>query len=74
MGTFQYDEWFKASVTKNSAVFLGGGIQNQFLVQVDKYHNENIEYPFGFVIKERKAIKTKFIKYITEGDDENWDI
>ncbi len=66
LSKYQYSEWF-SNVPKNFGIFLGEGFGNQYILQTEKFINEAIEYPIGYMVKNKKAIKIKFIQSVEEG-------
>lgn len=63
--TFEYNEWYKKVVTKNSGIWLGNGFNDQMTIKVTKIPNEakkEVPSNFGFVVKHGVARYTKFME------------
>ena len=63
LSKYQYSEWF-SSVSRNYGIYLGEGFANQYILQTEKFVNETIEYPIGYMVKNKKAFKIKFMQSI----------
>lgn len=66
LGKFQYNDWFTASVSKGDGIYVGDGFAGQYVFQTDKYISESIEYPLGYCLKNKKAVKIKLIQSSNE--------
>lgn len=65
--TFEYNEWYKKTVTKNSGIWIGSGINEQSIIKVMRVGpiaKKEIPKGFGFIVKQGTA---KYIKLL-EGD------
>lgn len=64
---FEYESWYKSNVNQNEGIWLGNGINDQFLINITQKvaeMKENLPYNFCFVIKRGKPILVKFIEKI----------
>ncbi len=63
--TFEYSEWYKKAVTKNSGIWIGSGINEQSIIKVMRVGNiakKEIPNGFGFVVKQGTAKYTKLLE------------
>lgn len=58
----QYEEWFRQSVSRSDGIYLGRGMADQMLLQADRYLNAPIEYPDGYVIQAKRAVRVRFVQ------------
>ena len=68
----EYESFYMETVNKNSGIYLGDGITDQFVIKLNntnKEMTENIGNDFGYVILQGKPTLIKLINY-EEGDYE----
>ena len=68
---YEYNEWYKKSVTNNSGIWLGSGINEQSVIKVSRVPNEakhEIPNDFGFLVKQGTA---RYVKLLELKSDES---
>ena len=68
---FEYEPWFKSNVNKNEGIWVGNGIDNQYLLTITQRTpevKEDIDYNFCFLVTRGKPILIKFIEKVTDSD------
>ena len=71
---FEYEAWYKSTVTNNYGVWIGDGISDQFTIKLSKnpkYIKEDIGNGFGYSIKKGNPI---LIKVLSDSVVDNGDI
>ncbi len=66
---FEYEAWFKSNANKNEGIWIGNGIDTQYLLNVTQRVpevKEEIPYNFCFVLVRGKPILTKFVESIKD--------
>ena len=68
----QYDNWFKNFITGDSGIYVGNGIDEQYLISVSDRHEieNNCGKSFGHVVNDGKAVVVKLIG-MTEKEEEH---
>lgn len=64
---YEYESWYKTTVNSSNGIWIGNGINDQFILKVTKKSNEmlsEIDDSFGFVIKRGKPVLIKFVENI----------
>lgn len=60
----EYDNWYKAIVKNNQAIWIGNGISEQYTIKLTKITRElqqELEPGFGYIVKRGVPILTKFL-------------
>ncbi len=70
--SYQYSDWYSASVSRSTGIFLGFGFKNQQLLFSDTARIERMEYPVGYLVRSNKITKAKFVQEIQEGGADEW--
>lgn len=69
----EYDEWYKDYIMGDSGIWIGNGVDDQYLINVSSNRSEivnNCGYSFGYVIKEGVPILIKLLGIKDKGDDD----
>ena len=69
----EYDEWFKAFVRNDTAIWAGSGITDQYLISInigDKDIVNKCGDSFGYIIVREKAIPIKLLGIKENGDED----
>ena len=71
----EFEPWYKEYITKEDGIWVGNGIDNQYLINISSNRrelNNNCGNSFGYVVKEGVAILVKLLemKEKEEDDDE----
>lgn len=62
--TVQYEEWFKTQVSNTEGLYLGGGVEGQYILTVSNglaLSKTETAFPFGFEIQGGKGRRVKFL-------------
>ena len=68
----EYDEWFKNYISKENGIWVGNGIDNQYLITIisdRKLIFNNCGRTFGYAVKQGIATHIKFLGIIDEEED-----
>ena len=68
----EYDEWFKNYISKDNAIWIGNGINNQYLITINSDRRQavnNCGTSYGYVIKQGEAYMAKLLGMKDCGDD-----
>lgn len=68
----EYEEWYKDAVSKSDGIWIGAGIDSQFVLQVEnvtKQMREGITDSFGYLINQGRAQIIKFVSDVKEGEE-----
>ena len=71
MKNHEYDEWYKNYNIGNSGIWVGNGIDDQYLISVDVNGNQiinNCGSSSGYVIKQNQATLIKLLEMKEKGD------
>lgn len=69
----EYDEWYKNYITGDSGIWVGNGISDQYLINVntsDKNVINNCGNSFGYVIKQEEPTLVKLLGMKEKGDED----
>ena len=69
----EYDEWFKNYISKDNAIWVGNGINNQYLITINSDRRQavnNCGPSYGYVIKQGEAYMAKLLGMKDSGDDD----
>ena len=69
---FQFETWFKSSITVNNGIWIGSGITDQNLFKISTFNKEytfKIGNNMGYLISENNPTMCKFIDFITENSE-----
>ncbi len=69
----EYDEWFKAYVSKDNAIWVGNGINNQYLITINSDRRKivnNCGESFGYVVKQGNTDFVKLLGMKDVGDED----
>jgi len=69
----EYDEWYKNYVTRDSGIWIGNGITDQYLINVNMGDRNLINKcgdSFGHIIKREEATIVKLIGMKDDGDED----
>ena len=72
MKNHEYDDWYKAYITKDSGIWVGNGISDQYLIRVNSSNRNltnNCGESFGYVVKQEEATFIKLIGMKDAGDE-----
>ena len=68
----EYDEWYRNYILKDSGIWVGNGIENQYLISIDTNRKDMINdcgSSFGYVIKQGTMTLVKLLEMIENGDE-----
>ncbi len=69
----EYDEWYEKNIDKSSCIWVGNGMENQSLIDVDSMDEDiqnNCGECYGYVVNQEKLTFIKFIGMEEEGDED----
>lgn len=69
----EYDEWYKNFVSKDNGIWVGNGVENQYLITITSERRQivnNCGRSFGYVIKQGNATLVKLIE-MKDSEDED---
>ena len=69
--TYEFEDWYKNYITKENGIWIGNGIDNQYLITINSSRKElfnNCGRSFGYIIKD--GIST-FVKLLEMKEDED---
>lgn len=69
----EYDEWYKNFVTKDNGIWVGNGVDNQYILTITSERRlivNNCGNSFGYAIKEGKATLIKLIEMKENGEED----
>lgn len=58
----QYEDWFMRSISRGDGIYLGRGMTDQMLLQTDRYLNAPVEYPDGYAVQTKRAVRVRFVQ------------
>jgi DNA segregation ATPase FtsK/SpoIIIE, S-DNA-T family len=71
--SISFDNWYKNKVVKTEAIWIGSGLDDQHKIDVNKTPDLRKDYDlsdeFGYIIRNRKAIKLKVLNPIKEEEE-----
>lgn len=62
---FTVEPWYKAHISGNDGIWVGGGISTQYRLTVTRKPREytaDLEAPFGFLVRRGNAVHVKFLQ------------
>ena len=68
----EYDDWYKAYITKDTGIWVGNGISDQYIFRLNSSNRNlvnNCGDSFGYLIKQEEAMLIKLIGMKDDGDD-----
>ena len=68
----EFDDWFKNYLSKENGIWIGNGIDTQFLLTINSSRKElvnNCGRSFGYIIKDGMATQIKLLEM--KEDEEN---
>ena len=68
----EYDDWYKAYITKDIGIWVGNGISDQYILRLNSSNRNlvnNCGDSFGYLIKQEEAMLIKLIGMKDDGDD-----
>ena len=69
----EFEPWYKDYITKEDGIWIGNGIDNQYLINISSNRRElknNCGSSFGYVVKGGNAILIKLLEMKENGDDD----
>ena len=69
----EYDEWFKNYVSKDNAIWVGNGINNQYLITINSDRRQSVNNcgtSYGYVIKQGEAHMSKLLGMKDSGEED----
>ena len=72
MKNHEYEDWYKAYITKDSGIWVGNGISDQYLIRLNSSNIglvNNCGESFGYSIKQEEATFIKLIGMKDVGDE-----
>lgn len=69
----EYEEWFKNYISKENGIWVGNGIDSQYLINISSDRNDivnNCGSSYGYVIKQENATLIKLLEMREDGDDD----
>ena len=69
----EYDEWYKNYITKEDGIWVGDGVNNQYLINLSETGRDiinNCGSNFGYVIKEGKPTLIKLLGMKEKGEED----
>ena len=73
MKNHEYDDWYKAFITKDSGIWVGNGIGDQYLIRLNSSNRNlinNCGESFGYIIRQEEAVLIKLIGMKEKDDTE----
>lgn len=70
----EFEPWYKEYITKEDGIWVGNGIDNQYLINISSNRRElknNCGSSFGYVVKEGIAILVKLLEMKEKEDDDD---
>lgn len=67
---YEYNEWYKNYINKENGIWIGNGIDNQYVINVtDRYNLPRCDCSFGYAIKQGNPNMIKLLEM--DGDEED---
>ena len=69
----EFEDWYKNYITKENGIWIGNGIDNQYLITINSSRKElfnNCGRSFGYIIKDGISTFVKLLKMKEDEDDE----
>ena len=71
--SISFDNWYKNKIVKTEAIWIGSGLDDQHKIDVNKTPELRKDYDlpdeFGYIIRNRKAIKLKVLNPVKEEEE-----
>ena len=67
----EYDDWYKNYISKDNGIWVGNGVNNQYLININSNRreiNDNCGSSFGYVIREGIATEVKMLEMVENGE------
>ncbi len=67
----EYDDWYKNYISKDNGIWVGNGVNNQYLININSNRreiNDNCGSSFGYVIREGIATEVKMLEMVEKGE------
>lgn len=71
--TYEFEDWYKNYITKENGIWIGNGIDNQYLITINSSRKElfnNCGHSFGYIIKDGISTFVKLLEMKEDEDDE----
>ena len=68
----EYDEWFKNYISKDNSIWVGSGLNNQYLITINSDRRKiknNCGNSYGYIIKQGEAHMIKLLNMKDDGDE-----
>ena len=68
----EYDDWYKEYITKDSGIWVGNGISDQYLIRLNSSNRNlvnNCGESFGYLVKQEEAVLVKLIGMKDAGEE-----
>ena len=69
----EYDEWYKNYISGDSGIWVGSGVEDQYLINIDSSGKEiinNCGSSFGYIIKNNNPILVKLLEMKDKGEED----
>lgn len=69
----EFEPWYKNYITKEDGIWIGNGIDNQYLININSNRRElknNCGRSFGYIIKDGMAVLIKLLEMKEDGDED----
>ena len=66
---YTFNNWFSYAVSTVKAIYLGGGLDKQSLIQVDSTPQGNTDFPQGYLVYNKKVHALQYLNAWEEGDN-----
>ncbi len=66
---YSFSNWFSYAVSTVKAIYLGGGLDKQSLIQVDSAPQGNTDFPQGYLVYNKKVHALQYLNTGEEGDN-----
>lgn len=68
----QYTKWFTQCASRDNGLYMGKGLRDNGVLDYDSAPNENIEYPMGYIIRDKEVTKVQFVQESGKGGWDEW--
>ena len=66
---YTFNNWFSHAVSTVKAIYLGGGLDKQSLIQADSVPQGNTDFPQGYLVYNKKVHALQYLNTREEGDN-----
>ena len=66
---YSFSNWFSHAVSTVKAIYLGGGLDKQSLIQADVVVQGNTDFPQGYLVYNKKVHALQYLSTQEEGDN-----